>query len=108
MVANHFDVSSSLVSHIFAENYGIGFLDYINSKRVQKALDYLVKRDEEQEISQIAAQVGYTSDATFRRVFKKYVGVTPSRFRDIALSDTKHECSYRLLTQSGKAVNTST
>ena len=32
-------------------------------------------------IAQIAAEVGYDSDATFNRAFKKYTGVTPGAWR---------------------------
>ena len=81
MVANYFGVSPSLVSRLFAEQHGERFHDYVNKQRIQKSLDMLLSNESKTDISKIAAQVGYTSGATFRRLFKKYMSVSPSEYR---------------------------
>jgi len=81
MVAGYFGISSSLVSRLFTEQHGERFHDYVNKQRIQKSMEYLVSVDGKMDILEIALSVGYTSDATFRRLFKKYVGVSPSEYR---------------------------
>ncbi len=54
-------------------------LEYINTVRVQKACDYLQKKDF--PVNDLAWQVGYSSVSTFERNFKKIVGQTPKQWR---------------------------
>ena len=37
-------------------------------------------------IAQISTEVGYSNSTYFTTTFKKYYGLTPSRFRDLMLS----------------------
>ena len=59
---------------------GYNVNDYILSVRIQKA-KYLLQ-DESYSISEIAYQVGFTSQGYFSTVFKSKVEVTPSEFRE--------------------------
>lgn len=54
-------------------------LEYINTVRVQKACDFLQKKDF--PVNDLAWQVGYSSVSTFERNFKKIVGQTPKQWR---------------------------
>lgn len=81
-VAEEFSLSSSYVSRLFKEKTGNNFLDYMNRRRIEKAKIMLLS-EKGVSIQQIGILVGYDSDATFRRIFKKYEGVTPSQFRKI-------------------------
>lgn len=81
MVADCFHISSSLVSRLFTEQYGESFLDYVNRKRLHQAMEYMANEKGETGILIIARQVGYNSDTTFRRAFKKYTGMLPSEYR---------------------------
>jgi len=78
---HYFGILPSLVSRLFTEQHGERFHDYVNKQRVQKSLEFLLSTDSKMDISAIASQVGYTSDATFRRLFKKYIGVAPSEYQ---------------------------
>jgi AraC-like DNA-binding protein len=59
---------------------GYNVNDYILSVRIQKA-KYLLQ-EENYSISEIAYQVGFTSQGYFSTVFKSKVEVTPSEYRE--------------------------
>jgi two-component system, response regulator YesN len=79
MVADKFNVSVSYVSRVFTERFGINFHHYINEKRIALAREQLLLK---LDISSVARIVGYESDVTFRRLFKQFVGLSPSEYRD--------------------------
>ncbi len=67
-------------SHIFKEEMGMTFIEYLTSLRINEAKRLL--RDTLLAVGTIAEQVGYNDVNYFSRVFKKVVGMTPSQFRD--------------------------
>jgi len=77
LVAESVNKSIPYVSKFFKEQIGCYFLDYLNRKRIGKAKELL---NGQMTIAQIALLVGYNSDVAFRRVFKKYEGITPSEY----------------------------
>ncbi len=58
---------------------GENFLSYVNQKRIEHACTLLTTTD--LPVLQIANSCGYENDITFRRIFKKYIGVTPGEYR---------------------------
>lgn len=64
-------------SRFFKNQIGDTFLNYLNHRRMNKAKMLL---DGQTTIAEVASLVGYNSDASFRRVFKKYVGMIPSEY----------------------------
>jgi two-component system, response regulator YesN len=79
-VADSFGISSSYLSRFFKEQFGYNYLDYVNRKRIEQAKYLLI--NENMDINGISRTVGYDSDVTFRRTFKKYVGTSPSEFKN--------------------------
>lgn len=79
-IAEHVGVSVQHLSKRFKENTGMTMVEYINQYRSKKAQELLA--DTSLNISQIAEQTGYTNNVTFTRNFKKYVGCTPSEYRE--------------------------
>ncbi|ADL43079.1 transcriptional regulator, AraC family [Caldicellulosiruptor obsidiansis OB47] len=77
-VASHFDLSNSYFSFFFKEQTGMKFSDYIEKLRIEKACELL--REEKYNIDEVAKMVGYTNAHTFRRAFKKVIGILPSEF----------------------------
>ncbi len=80
-MADRFKVSSSYLSRYFKDQLGSNFLDYLNRKRIQWAKHLLKETD--MDIKTIAKKVGYDSDISFRRIFKKYENITPSEYKDV-------------------------
>ena len=72
-------LSPDYFSKIFKKNMGIGPLEYINTRRLQRVKLLLLTTDK--SIDQIGREVGFGSTSYFLRVFKKYEGVTPRTYR---------------------------
>lgn len=83
-VADEFDISPSYLSRFFKEQFGCNFLDYITKMRIDAAKEKLLLCD--MEIQIISREVGYNNDGTFRRLFKKHEGISPSEYRNGLLS----------------------
>ena len=78
-IAEETGLSYAYVSHYFSEHQGIGFADYLNSVRVEKACEMLA--DLRIPLNEIAERVGFGSMNTFGRNMKKFTGMTPDAYR---------------------------
>ena len=81
MLADHFGFSLSYASKVFKRYTQIGFLNYVHSQRIEIAKQLLVSTDS--NLNQIAEQIGYANDIALIRLFKKYTGVTPGKYREL-------------------------
>lgn len=79
-IADHFNMSYSYLSRYFKQQTGINFIDHLYQLRIEKAKEMLRKPD--CRINQVAESVGFYSVNNFIRVFKKYEGVTPGKFKE--------------------------
>lgn len=80
-VAEQVYLSSAYFGILFKKETGENFSSYLTNLRMEKAKELLKQID--QNISEIAYQVGYANKRYFSRIFKKNVGVTPQEFRKI-------------------------
>lgn len=81
MFAEHLSVSPKTLSAVIHNKYSKGFNDFINTYRVEEVKQRLVDPNNSKlSITGIAYESGFNSIATFQRVFKKHVGMTPSEF----------------------------
>ena len=78
-LCSEFHLSPASVTRLFQQNLGVGFLDYLHSRRIKHAKELLTTSDE--PVSSIAEKVGYSNSLTITRAFKKYVGETPGTYR---------------------------
>lgn len=81
LLADKLNISAAYFGKLFTEFTGSRTLDYILKVRMEKARDLLLS-EADKDISQIADAVGYNNSTYFTTAFKKFYGVTPSRFRD--------------------------
>lgn len=79
IVAEQVGVSSSYLSTLFAQEFGYGFVDYLNKQRIQYACDYM--HDSKMKIYEIAFRAGFRDEKYFSKVFKKVTGKSPSEYR---------------------------
>jgi len=79
LVSDELKVSNSYLSTTFKSKYGIGLVQYINQLRINQAK--LLIQSTSMSIKEIALMVGFSSDISFIRVFKKYESRTPSSLR---------------------------
>ena len=79
-IARAADCSRRLADLRFREATGHSILDEIQSRRIDRACELLA--DRRHPIGSIAAAVGYASDASFKRLFKRHTGKTLRQWRD--------------------------
>jgi AraC-like DNA-binding protein len=68
------------LGRIYHEAYGCTLTEAIHRRRVNKASEALLNSN--LTISQIAAKCGFTDQDYFRRIFKRYMQITPTEYRD--------------------------
>ncbi len=78
-LAEVFGLSESYISRCFKKQTGVGFLKYLHAKRLQEAK--LLLAENKISVKSVANLVGYSSDITMIRAFKRYEGVTPGSFK---------------------------
>ncbi|HIW31415.1 MAG TPA: helix-turn-helix domain-containing protein [Candidatus Paenibacillus intestinavium] len=81
-IGEEFNLKGSYISKLYKNQTGEGLLDCIHKYRINQAKTRLSTT--QQSISEIAQCVGYNDAATFIRVFKKYEGITPGKFKEIS------------------------
>lgn len=80
-VADFAGFSRYYFSRSFKKQTGYSFKDYLCQKRVQVAMDLLIRTN--RSMRDIAIESGFGSIATFNRVFREKKGCTPSQYRAI-------------------------
>lgn len=78
-IAGVANMSSTHYCVVFKKLNGISPWDYISAKRVDMATRLL--RETNFTILEIALECGFNNTVNFNRAFKKYIGCTPSQFR---------------------------
>lgn len=88
-VEEHFSVSKyitetiyrdySSISRLFSEVEGITIEQFFILQKIEKTKEWLIY--DEQSLSQIAFQLGYSSTQHLSNQFKKVTGMTPSQFK---------------------------
>ena len=75
-----FGFHETYISRLFKTEYGENLSGIIEKLRVEKACELIKNTDI--KIGDIAEKVGYTSDLSFRRAFKKVTGMNPGEYRE--------------------------
>ncbi len=78
-LSTKFKVSEPYISDFFKVKTGENFYPYLEKMRIKEAV--LLLDNEEKSIKDIAEAVGYTSDKSFRRAFKRVKSISPSDYR---------------------------
>lgn len=78
-LTDKFGVSSKYISLICKKQLGVTYLQYLQDKRIQHAVDLL--RTTDYSLDLIGVMSGYVNSLTFRRNFKMYTGMNPSEYR---------------------------
>lgn len=78
--ADELGVNASYLSALFKKEVKTTYTDYVNKKRVEYAKQLLTSTND--QIQNIAQQCGILDLNYFSKVFKKYSGVTPMKYRE--------------------------
>ncbi|GAK40182.1 helix-turn-helix domain-containing protein [Paenibacillus urinalis] len=80
-IGEHFELKGSYLSKLFRMHTGEGLLDCIHKYRIEQAKQMMTAKQD--SINEISKHVGYNDAATFIRVFKKYEGITPGKYKEL-------------------------
>lgn len=82
-IANELGTSSHVLSQVLNTYIGKNFFDLINERRIEDAKKRLLDpKYDNLTILGIALESGFNSKSSFNRIFKKYMGVTPTEFKN--------------------------
>ena len=79
LIAQKTGISKYYLCHSFSNIVGMTVFQYIRIARISKALNLLAATSE--NISTIAMETGFANFAYFSKIFREYVGMTPSEYR---------------------------
>ncbi len=77
--AEKFCITEAYFSHLFHENAGVSFKQYLTSLRMECAKRML--SEGEFSVIDVGFECGFVSPSQFSRSFKKHTGMTPSEYR---------------------------
>ncbi|MBR5506710.1 MAG: helix-turn-helix domain-containing protein [Clostridia bacterium] len=80
MIAQKFGYTSNYVSHLFKAKIGTSVQNYIIEKKMGIASNLLINTN--CSITEIAERLKYSSLQSFCKMFKKWNGLTPTRYRE--------------------------
>lgn len=78
-VASYIHLNPQYFSRYFKNSTGMNFVDYLSLVRVREAKKMLLTT--EFSIAEVSLKMGYIDPSYFSKVFMKYEGVTPNKFR---------------------------
>ena len=78
-------MNPSYLSRFFSEKEGITLQQYIQREKIRTASNLLKYSD--RSIADIAQYMGFQSQSSFSRVFKRWQAVTPLEYRDHNFQD---------------------
>lgn len=78
-LAGNLYLSNAYLSKYIKRQFGMSFLEYVNSVRLNYAVSHLLHSDN--SLVHIAMETGFASSAAFNKAFREKYGVTPSVYR---------------------------
>lgn len=80
-VADEFQMDATYLSRVMKKDIGKSMLEFIHDVRLSEAKKLIQETD--LSIKEIGEKVGYINPQTFIRVFKKYEGITPGKYKEL-------------------------
>lgn len=82
ILCDKFNLSHGQMTRLFHDGFGKSFQVYVRTARLDQAKKLLAETD--LPIREIGKQVGYSKHAFFDKSFKRYIGCTPTEYRENA------------------------
>ena len=79
-ISQYTRTSENHLSTLFREVTGINFLQYLNAYRINKAIELLENTN--MNVSEVAENTGFPTPSYFTKIFKRFISLTPSQYRD--------------------------
>lgn len=80
-LAKRLDCSVNHLSQVINAGLGLSFFDWVSQHRIDHAKT-LLTQDDPQPVLSIAYAVGFNSNSAFYAAFRKWVGTTPTAYRE--------------------------
>lgn len=80
-LAEEASLTPNYFSSVFKKINGISLWQYVNAKRVEKAVRLIADPQEKLTMLEIAARCGFNNTANFNKVFKQMKGFTPTELK---------------------------
>ena len=75
-------MNKTYYSTIFKKVTGMTVWEYILNTRVELAISYLIKNNNEFNITEILGMCGFNNATSFNKTFKKITGKTPTEYKN--------------------------
>lgn len=82
------NISRAYLRNVFFKSEGISPQGYLMKLRMNRAAE-LIRGD--YSVTEIAAAVGYEDLLQFSKMFSKYFGISPTKFREVRLQENCHK-----------------
>jgi YesN/AraC family two-component response regulator len=86
-LSTELSIPSRYLSQIINEHMQSNFYDYISKYRIEEAKKLLSDLSCDKTVLEILYEVGFNSKSSFNTAFKKFTGITPSRFKKESLTE---------------------
>ena len=86
-LADSLGVSASYLSRLFKKETGMLFVDYIQKERIEAACNMLTYSD--YTAAQISEYLCFSTQSYFIKIFRKYTGTTPAKYKKYKVQDWK-------------------
>ena len=77
-LADSLGYTECFMYQFFKDSVGLTFANYLENFRINRACEFLAYNDA--AIKDVSEKIGYNSDHSFRRAFKRIMGVSPSEY----------------------------
>lgn len=82
------NISVSTLERIFKQNMGTTPKKFVLQAKISTACERLIRS--KKSVSEVGASIGYNDHANFTRAFKKLMGVSPTRYRELYKGSAKN------------------
>lgn len=102
-VARKCGMSKSNFCRGFKSTFGMTFLEYLGQQRIEKALALLKSSD--LSVTEISLAIGFQELSNFSTTFQRYVGMRPTGFRKVLMTQQTKVCDIDVITARFPCVN---
>jgi AraC-like DNA-binding protein len=86
ILSEYTSIPQKTISHVLNQNLNKSFSEFVNEYRIEAFKEKVLQPESDNiTIAGVALECGFSSQATFQRLFKQSTGASPSEFRKSAL-----------------------
>ena len=88
-VAERLGSNRTYISQVINDKTGMSFLAYINSYRIEEAIELLSDPANDIPLKALSSDLGFSSISTFYKLFSEKVGMPPAKYREKIIEISK-------------------